>query len=407
LVVIQTQEVETDQGTALDVSIQFIEPGSEPEVLQAAMTGNPDATVTVFTAGENATTTAQLERLASDGSSIQIIEMSADRLASETQALVQNNPRFKDHPVYQRLQEQAKKPPRFEKLRNAGKGILITLGTASSFGGSYYLLTSDIEMSAKLFTMALVLNGFQIMATSLWQKYLRFGGTVVKKFHQAMAKIIGKTVQTGRVSEGIGRVLAAYGFNLAAATAVINIQEAQVSAWWIMALGAVGTWDAIWDLVFDRHVEMGTIQEKTLNKFIKYRLLFAPSVEAVAYSAGPFALGAAAVMAVIGGAGLISFFTAQHMREALDRRRAARAAKNILKQMETGDALTSPKAWDKLRRLVKGKPSLEKVNCDELLTPKEDKKNGHDNDQASSLPPSKTRTSWPSLNWIEAGLASA
>lgn len=404
-VVIQSHPVETDSGPEIEVSIELIDQGMESSVLRRAIKHHPDATVTVFTPTEGSKYMVELDQQASSvDPAVQYIKIDQDKLEGEIQQFLKSSgegaqksswytrAKQKISDVNEKLLGNA----RVQRANNLAKGMLVTIVTASSFGASYYYFSGDLTTTAKLFGLAFVLNGFQIMATNLWQKYLRFGGTTVKKFHQMSAKVLGKTLETisagkwgvkmqsyepGHATLSLGRVLAAYGFNLSAATIITSLQNAEVSAVWLATLGLIGTWDAIWDLVFDRHIELGNMREQHLSKLIKYRLAIGPPVEAMAYSGGPFALAAAGVMGVVLGTGAIALFSAQHMQQAYERRRA-----------NLGDFDPDLTKWQKVKSMVTGKAPVESIKkCDEILS-KEDQKSG---DQSSFFPPSKTNTFWP------------
>lgn len=198
------------------------------------------------------------------------------------------------------------------------KGILITVTSATSFATSYFLFSHDLNLSAKLFGVAMVVNGYQVLATSSWQKLLRRGGVAAKKAMQWSARMIGKSIEAGRISDGVGRLITAMSFNTGVAGIILGLNGALDSALMIATMGALGTWDSIWDLAVDRQVEKGKLSQDQFNKIIRYRLTAAPPVEAVAYSASSFAPAAVVTMAVVGTAGLVSYFAEEKLSEWLE-----------------------------------------------------------------------------------------
>lgn len=359
------QTIEPQNNAALNVEIQSVEPGQEGQVLESVIDEHPESTITVFHDGQDPETVEKIEKIA-DGHSVytglQIVEIDTQIIEKQASATVQSQSSTEPK-LIGKWKSRARRAVKF------GKGLLMTLGTAGSFSGSYYFFTGDLPLSVKLFGVATVVNGFQILGTEYWTKYLHKGGEYARKFYAMTAKVLGKTVQAGRVSDGVGRVMAAFGFNLATATAILGLQGAVDSALWVMALGAMGTWDAIWDLVLDRHIELGSIKEKHLERFIRVRLLLGPPVEALAYSGTPVAIGAAAAMAVIGTTGLVSFFTADQLKSALEKRRMGRGVVGRAKMVNI-EELASAHLLAKVGRSSAAIGKQQSITCEVILEQK-------------------------------------
>lgn len=208
--------------------------------------------------------------------------------------------------------------PAFRWRQDLPKGLLITLGTASSFSGSYFIVTGNVDLTAKLFVVATVVNGFQVIGTT-WEKYLHAGGEIGKRFWRMTAKVLGKAVKDVEAGRSLGSIAAVYGFNVGTASLIFGAKGAILSALLLATFGAIGAYDAIWDLVTERKVENGTMAASTRKKIISLRLALGPPIEATAYSGTPLAVGAAAVMGVIGSAGLLTYLVGPKIKAALEK----------------------------------------------------------------------------------------
>ncbi|MGE0763760.1 MAG: hypothetical protein AB7N80_10825 [Bdellovibrionales bacterium] len=320
-----------DDQLDLQVSIAFVQEGQEQKVLEEALSNTPNATFTILTGRSAQQGMPDFFKRVQEGGygpSVQVVQLNEARLSEETKKVLAENKEFK------KQYNEALWQPRLAKLRDTGTGLLFTIGSSSGFALSYWYVTGDVSMSNKLFALTFLLNGFQALFTDLWGKYQKMGGQIGQKIHQTIARVLGKTMEAGRVSDDLGRLFAVAGFNVAVATAIMAVQGAFLSTPWIVLLGLIGSWDAIWDLTFGRFTELGMLKDSHQKKFVRYRILFAPAIEAAAYTGGPAGMGAAAIMALIGSTGLVSFFAAKHLQGAIMKRKAALIARADTKRLE-------------------------------------------------------------------------
>lgn len=339
-IILSAEPVTSEQGqTGLGVKIEVYEGDNAEAAVEEALKENPNGTVTVFTADS-----AGVANKEANGN-LQVISVDPTQLKKEAEDLKAHDPALK------KLIEKSQSRNLLEKIKDKKSGIFITILGASGFGLCHFLLKHNLDMATKMFLVGLVVNGFQVLANSTWRSYLRKGGEVVQSVTNKFSQFLGRAVSDRNIATDFGKVGAALLFNLGVSISVLQLQGALDNALWVLALATAGCWDAIWDLVIDRHIQEGNLREEHFSKFVRFRVIFGPWVEMAAYSGATIGALAAALMALVGGTGIVSYMSAKHISEYLKRTKADPKKRN----------------WFSFKKSQKIPEPFERVECGKIL----------------------------------------
>lgn len=337
-------DIEGPEGvTQLSFSVQPVEADAAGEVLADAVRQDPYAPVTYFYYGPIDAIHPSLLDLQKRVRQLETLQVGETSAASDAAvAKVSSNP-------------------------GKWKGILLTVRAAGSYTAAYYLFGymsgNDVSHAPVMFGLATLISGYQILFTSSWRKLLRASGQLGKSAWSAVAKVFGKAVQEGRVSDQTGRILGAYGFNALTTAAILAVLGGLDSATQIATLAAVGSWDTILDVAYGRQVEKGKVRVERYEKFVSYRLTYGPWLEGPAITLGGTVIGATAgaVLGAVAVAGVVGAYTIEPIQDALERRRKIAA--------NAGAASPKPIGlWQRIKGKFKRKPASAKLrSCERIL----------------------------------------
>lgn len=328
--------------TGLTFTIQPVEAGGEAAALEDAVNQDSFATVTYFHSGP-----------------IDAIHPSILKLQDRVVQL-------------ETIQIQREKSEPFAIPAKSGKpskvkSLLLTVRAAGSYTAAYYLFGylsgNDTASGLEMFGLATIISGYQIMFTDSWQKFLRGSGKVARSAWSAVAKVMGRTVQEGRVSDQTGRILGAYGFNALTTATILGVLGALDSATQVASLAAIASWDTLLDVTLGRQVERGRVAAQHYEKFVTYRLTYGPWLEGPAVTLGGTVIGATAgaALGAVAAAGIVTAYTLEPLQDVLEKRRLSRVAND--------DAARAPvpSRWEWFKSKLKRKPAAKASVCDQLL----------------------------------------
>lgn len=297
-------------GGSAELIVSVI-PASQEDALIRDLLTHSQSTVTVIDSGGNSegvqSIIANLQRTQSATPGVEFIHIDTQQLKQDVE-----HSQTDGHSHVGTKLDLSKKTLR--------SGILISAWSAGMFAAPFYI-TANSDLAAKIFAAGFLIAGFQTILTPYWHGLLHRGGQTAVKVANFTAKIFGSTLKNNKVPEKIGTWAAAFGFNLGVAASVLGLQGALNDASYVLFMATVGTWDVIWDLSIDSLIKVGVLKPKALNTFVKYRVAISPAIEGMAYTAGPFAVGAAVTMGVVGTTGLVTFAASDQIRKIVDRRK--------------------------------------------------------------------------------------